>query len=48
MLGETIGIHQHCLAIVRGEKEMEVALHEGKYPVIDILTDVFAIPSASG
>lgn len=27
---------------------MEIALHEGKYPVIDILTDVFAIPSASG
>lgn len=34
--------------LVRGEKEVEVALAEGKYPVIDILTDVFAVASAPG
>lgn len=47
-VGEISSAHQYCLALVRGEKEMEVALQEGKYPVIDVLTDVFAIPSAPG
>lgn len=41
-------VHQCCPTLVRGEKEAEVAIAEGKYPVIDILTDVFAIPSATG
>ena len=27
---------------------MEMAIAEGKYPVIDILTDVFALASVSG
>ena len=48
ILGEIAAVHQYCLALVRGEKEMEIALQEGKYPVIDIMTDVFAIPSAAG
>lgn len=33
---------------MRGEKEVEIALAEGKYPVIDTMTDVFAIASAAG
>lgn len=43
-----VGLPQYSLALVRGEKEAEIALREGKYPVIDVLTDVFAIPSTSG
>ena len=47
-VADRIEVHQCCPALVRGEKEVELAIAEGKYPVIDILTDVFAISSASG
>ncbi len=33
---------------MRGEKEKELALAEGKYPVIDVSIDVFAIISSPG
>ena len=46
--GERVEVHQCCPALVRGEKEAEVARAEGRYPVIDITADVFAIASASG
>ena len=39
---------QCCPALVRGEKEVEVARAEGRYPIIDITADVFAIASSPG
>ena len=48
LIDEALEHYQCSPALVRGEKEMELALSEGKKPVIDILTDVFAIISASG
>lgn len=40
---------QHCCpALVQGEKEIAMALAEGKFPVIDTTTDVFAVISSPG
>ncbi len=48
LAGEVDEHYQCSPALVRGEKEMELAVSEGKSPVIDTMTDVFAIISASG
>ena len=48
LVGEIVEMQQCCPALVRGEKEVEVARAEGRYPVIDITADVFAITSAPG
>ena len=41
-------VQRCCPALVRGEKEIAMALAEGKFPVIDTTTDVFAIISSLG